>query len=80
MEQPAIVLISDSDGMPKTVALRMRESETAPGRLKVHFAVSTTSGLTGRGVVGVSGSTPLPIPEDAPDEVPISPEFRIEMN
>lgn len=80
MDKPAIVLISDADGVPKTVALRVRESETAPGRLKVHFAVSTTAGLTGRGIVGVSGSAPLPIPEDAPDEVPISPEFRLEMN
>ena len=71
------VIASNSNGEPLLIRLSVRESETAPSRIKVGFAVNTEEGL---GATDGQRVQKIPSPDDLPSEVMIEREFRIEMN
>jgi hypothetical protein len=65
-------------GLPAQVELTIRESEAAPGRLKVGLKLNTGSSGN-RSVFAADGQT-AEVDANVPTEVLISPEFRLEMN
>lgn len=71
------IIASDSEGQPLMLRLQVRESSTAPARLKLGFTVSTENGLAATDGQKVQ---PIPSPEDIPGEVMIENEFRVELN
>lgn len=76
MTRPAILLVG-GDGEPATLLdVQVRESESAPSRLKVHFTAQMGDHP---GVLTPDGIQPLP-PQMAGQTVAVCQEFRIEMN
>ena len=85
MERPTALTANDK-GQPLLLTLQMRDSETAPGRMKVTMTLDRSKGLTvvaspPGGKLQLLAVKDMPkLPEDAPDILGICPEFRLEMN
>jgi len=59
----------------------MRESQTAPGRLKIGMEIPTEGGFAALDEDGVQHAlSKVPNSADLPPKIPICPEFRLEMN
>lgn len=77
-----LALIMNPDGTPATVKLAMRESTTAPGRIKAAFAVEIQEGSTIRMEDGTRqkvGEKMLDASEGGVATAFVAPEFRIEV-
>jgi hypothetical protein len=67
-------------GEPKLLTAQVRKSESMPGRLKVGFTIEKAGGIAARVPDGSIVPSVEEIPADAPDDLPVALEFRIEMN
>ena len=76
MQRASAFLMTDSV-VPALADVRVRESETAPGRVKVCF----TADLNDHPYVLVGDGREFPLPPEAAGQtVPLCDEFRLEMN
>jgi hypothetical protein len=78
----ATAFIVTPAGMPAVCQLSVRESTTAPNRLKVGFVADLEEGsqVMATGAAAEQMGELSPLPEGAVGTGFISPEFRLEMN
>lgn len=69
--------IIDGDGLPTITELAVRESTTAPGRLKVAFVCDVPSDAT---VCVPTKADSLPLPKGIEGKIMMGDEFRLELN
>ena len=72
-----VAITTDRSGVPLDGELKIRESETMPGRLKVCLVVAVTNGL---GAINGSGEVEIADLPEIPEVLAMGPEFRLEMN
>lgn len=78
--RPPLVIAVNDKGAPLELELTVRESETAPGRLKVGMVIPTAGGISGRDESGVQHEMEQKPPGKLPPKIPTCVEFRLEMN
>lgn len=75
--QRATAFFIQEDGLPVLCELVVRESTTAPSRLKVAFAATIEEGAQ---LMVPEESDPMPLPDGFEGKGLLAPEFRIELN
>lgn len=79
-EAPPIIIAVTKKGEPKLIDIHVRESTTAPGRLKIGMTIPGQGGLYAKGPDGKVEKLDN-VPEgELPEKNLIFPEFRIETN
>lgn len=76
---PPIVIAVTKTGEPISLKITVRESTTAPGRIKVGLMLPTTEGVRARDPEGHVIKIES-FPAEVPDLMPTGNEFRLEMN
>jgi len=70
-------LLTTNDGKPRLLELHVRESETAPARLKVHLCAPLCDGI---GIRHPEGDILELHPPGADGSAKVCDDFRLEMN
>lgn len=78
MQAPPMAMAVNKKGEPLQIEMTVRESQTAPGRLKIGFVIPTAGGIAGIDQNGDKVS--MDTPSELPPKIPTCPEFRLEMN